>query len=126
VTGRSFRLLGGISVGLLLLVGVAARLTATPAAADGVTITSAPGETLAFELAEPTIRAGGPIIITFRNGSSLAHNVVFTSGLTGATRTIVEPGTSDEILLTRADPGAYPFACTIHEGMAGTLIVTGT
>ena len=88
-----------------------------------MTITSAPGETLAFEPAETTVQAAGPITITFRNGSSLAHNLVFTAGLTAATRTIVEPGTSDQILLAQAAPGAYPFACTIHDGMAGTLIV---
>jgi plastocyanin len=35
----------------------------------------------------------------------------------------VDPGTSDEILLTGAAPGRYPFACTIHDGMAGTLVV---
>ncbi len=70
-----------------------------------MTITSAPGETLAFEPAETTVRAAGPIAITFRNGSSLAHNLVFTAGLTAATRTIVEPGTSDELLLEPRGPG---------------------
>jgi hypothetical protein len=47
----------------------------------------------------------------------------FTVGLAAATRTIVEPGTSDELLLRPPGPGAYPFVCTIHDGMAGTLIV---
>ena len=47
---------------------------------SSVTITSAPGETLAFDPAETTVRAAGPIAITFRNGSSLAHNLVFTAG----------------------------------------------
>jgi len=123
--GRRFQLLGGILLALLL-VGVAARAVslAIPAAAVGVTISTPPGETLAFEQAEITVRAAGPITITFRNGSSLAHNLVFTAGVTGATRTIVEPGTSDELVISPA-PGAYPFACTIHDGMAGTLIVSG-
>ena len=125
LTGHPYRLLGASLVALLLVGGAAARLTAAPTTA--VTIASAAGETLAFEQAETTVRAVGPITITFRNGSSLPHNLVFTAGLTGATRTIVEPGTSDEILLTEAAPGAYRFACTIHDGMAGTLIVvTGT
>jgi plastocyanin len=122
--GRRRQLLGGILLALLV-VGVAARMvsTATSAAAVSVTIRSAPGETLAFVPAEITVRAAGPITVTLRNGSSLAHNLVFTAGVTGATRTIVEPGTSDELVLTPAAPGDYPFACTIHDGMAGTLIV---
>jgi plastocyanin len=121
--GRRF-LLGGILL-TLLVVGAAARAvsTATPAAAASVTISIAPGETLAFDPAEVTVRAAGPITITFRNGSSLAHNLVFTAGVNGATRTIVEPGTSDELVLTPPRPGAYPFACTIHDGMTGRLVV---
>jgi plastocyanin len=121
--GRPFQLLLGIVVSLVLVVGVATRLTATPSSTVSVTITSAPGETLAFERAETTVRASGPITVMFRNASSLSHNLVFTAGVTGATRTIVEPGTSDQVLLRPPGPGTYPFACTIHEGMTGTLVV---
>jgi len=122
--GRRFKLLGGLLVALLL-VGAAVRMmsTATPATAFSVTISTAPGETLGFDPPEVTVRSAGPITVTFRNGSSLAHNLVFTAGVTGATRTIVEPGTSDELVISPPAPGAYPFACTIHDGMAGTLIV---
>jgi plastocyanin len=121
--GRRFLVLGGLLVALLF-VSVAARAVwlAVPAAVS-VTISTAPGETLAFEQADTTVRTAGPITITFRNGSSLAHNLVFTAGVTGATRTIVEPGTSAELVISPAGPGAYPFACTIHDEMAGTLIV---
>jgi plastocyanin len=116
--------LGGILLALLVL-GVAVRTisTATPATAVSVTISTAPGETLAFDPAEITVRAAGPITVTFWNRSTLAHNLVFTAGVTGATRTIVEPGTSDELVLTPAAPGAYPYACTIHDGMTGRLVV---
>jgi plastocyanin len=121
--GRPLQLVVGIFVAVVLVVGVATRLTATPSSTVSITITSAPGETLVYEPAETTVRAGGPISVTFRNVSSLAHNLVFTAGVTGATRTIVEPGSSDQVLLHPADPGTYPFACTIHEGMTGTLVV---
>ena len=87
-----------------------------------MTITTASGETLAFEPAEITVRAAGPIVLTFRNGSSLPHNLTFTAGLTAATRTIVEPGTSDRLVLSPPASGAYRFVCTIHDGMAGTLV----
>jgi plastocyanin len=122
--GRRLQLLGGILLALLVL-GVAVRTmsTATPATAVSVKISTAPGETLAFDPAEITVRAAGPITVTFRNRSSLAHNLVFTAGVTGATRTIVEPGTSDELVLTPAAPGSYRYACTIHDGMTGRLVV---
>jgi plastocyanin len=91
-----------------------------------VTITTATGEKTAFDPAEIAVSAAVPIAITFRNRSSLAHNLVFTAGLTAATRTIVEPGTSDEILIAPLAPGSYPFVCTIHDGMSGKLVVRST
>ena len=91
-----------------------------------MTITTAAGETTSFDPAETAVSAAGPIAITFRNRSSLAHNLVFTVGPTAATRTIVEPGTSDELLISALAPGTYPFVCTIHDGMSGTLIVRTT
>lgn len=88
-----------------------------------MTITTAPGETLAFEPAETSVQAVGPIALTFRNGSSLPHNLTFTAGLTAATRTIVEPGSVDQVLLAPQAAGSYRFVCTIHDGMTGTLVV---
>lgn len=85
-------------------------------------ITTSPGEALSFAPAAMSATSG-PIAVSFRNRSSLAHNLVFTSPLSAATRTIVEPGTGDELLLVDVAPGAYPFVCTIHAGMAGVLTV---
>ena len=91
-----------------------------------VTITTATGETTAYDPAETAVRAVGPIAITFRNRSSLAHNLVFTAGPTAATRTIVEPGASDELVIPPLATGTYPFVCTIHDGMSGKLVVLTT
>lgn len=116
-------------LGTLLLVGCVGAgpsPTAAPGPAVAVTITSTPGDTTAFEPAKTTVRAKGPIEVTFRNASSVAHNLVFTTGLTATTRTIVEPGTSDRLVLVAPAPGAYPFVCTIHDGMEGTLVVQAT
>ncbi|HEV8697804.1 MAG TPA: cupredoxin domain-containing protein [Candidatus Limnocylindrales bacterium] len=128
IAGRGTQLLGGIVQAVLLAGCVAARATpiATPPAPVSVAISSAPGETLAFEPAESTVRAAGPITLTFQNRSSLPHNMTFTAGLKAATQTIVKPGSSDQLLLGPPGPGAYPFVCTIHDGMAGTLIVEPT
>ena len=100
--------------------------SASPPVSAAVTITTATGETTAFDPAEAAVSAAGPIAITFRNRSSLPHNLVFTAGLTAAKRTIVEPGTSDEILISPLAPGTYPFVCTIHDGMSGKLVVLTT
>ncbi len=108
-------------------------LACTPAAAVSpgstapvaVTITSAGGETPVFRPAGTIVVAARPISITFRNASNLPHNLTFIA-ITAATRTIVEPGAADEVLLPPLAAGAYPFVCTIHEGMAGILTVRPT
>ena len=123
LTDGRWRLVGLLLVGPLLSTCVFAGSTpsALPPSTD-VTITTAPGDMLAFDPAEPSVGAPGPIALTFRNGSSLPHNLTFTGGSSAATRSIVDPGTSDRLLLALSS-GAYRFVCTIHDGMAGTLIV---
>jgi plastocyanin len=88
-----------------------------------VTIASASGETLAYVPVQATAVAPGAVLVTFRNESTLAHNLVFSGPLSAATRTIVDPGTSDQLLLDPVAPGSHPFICTIHDGMAGVLVV---
>jgi plastocyanin len=88
-----------------------------------VIVTTLPGETLSFQPTQIVVQAPGPAALTFRNASSLPHNLTFTIGLTAATRTIVEPGGSDQVPLAPLAPGAYRFVCTIHDGMTGTLVV---
>jgi plastocyanin len=91
----------------------ALRLVVGSAAADGLTFVPdaivAPATTL--------------IEVTFRNDSSQAHNLTFQAPLSAATRTIVEAGSSDVATFVTPGPGSYPFACTIHMGMTGTLTV---
>lgn len=124
LSGRPVRLVGLSLLGSLLVACLASP-AATPVVVVGVTIASAPGETLAFVPAETAVRATGPIALAFRNESSLPHNLVFTAGPTAATRTIVEPGDEQQLLLEPLAPDRYPFVCTIHDGMAGTLVVLG-
>lgn len=88
-----------------------------------ITISTAPGERLAFDPAQATVTGPGMVEITFRNGSALAHNLVFTGTVEAGTRTIVEPDTEDEVVVDLSARGAYPFVCTIHDGMAGEVIV---
>ena len=128
LAGNLARLLvGGLLTPLVAgCIAIAPAVTASPAGSTDVMITTAAGDATAFVPAETVVQSGRPISITFRNGSSLPHNLVFTAGLTATTRTIVEPGTSDELLISPLGPGTYPFVCTIHDGMSGKLVAQTT
>jgi plastocyanin len=107
-----------------LLAACAGPVPPTRPPVTPMTIASAPGETLAYLPIQVTVVAPGAVQVTFRNESTLAHNLVFSAPLSAATRTIVDPGTSDQVLLDPIEPGPHPFVCTIHDGMAGVLTVT--
>ena len=110
-----------------LVVGCASDqgLASVRPAETAVSIASAPGEALAFEPSTVSVDVAGPVAITFLNASSLPHNLTFTGTLSAGTRTIVSPGTSDELNVEVPAAGSYTFVCTIHEGMSGTLVVEG-
>jgi plastocyanin len=110
--------------GLLLLVAacaIGARADPTASPTVLVTVTTADGDHLAFDPAEIAVPARAPVRLTFRNGSSLPHNLVFTTGIEAATDTIVEPGESQELAMGSLAPGVYRFVCTIHQEMSGAL-----
>jgi plastocyanin len=92
--------------------GVVEVIVATDTAAD-----------LRFVPAEVTAPARTPIRVTLRNLSTQPHNLTFESPVDRGTRTIVEPGGSDVVDMVTPGPGRYAFACTIHMGMSGTLVV---
>ncbi len=102
---------------------LAGEATPNPSSVVEVTIATAAGDRLAFEPDEVSVPSAGTLTITFRNGSSLAHNLVFTSGISLSTGSIVEPGTIERLSVAPLRPGRYRFVCTIHEGMAGSLVV---
>lgn len=124
--GRPARI-GAVVLLAALAAGCAAAGERSPSvpAVVGVSITTAPGERLAYDPAETTIALARSVQVRFRNGSSLPHNLVFTGALTASTRTIVAPGTADELEVALPGPGRYPFVCTIHVEMSGALIVEG-
>lgn len=118
---------GARLVGLALVVaGCALGAQAGPNASSpaAVTVSTAPGESLAFVPAGITVPAETPIRLTFRNASSVAHNLVFTTGVSAGTIAIVDAGTSETLSIGPLADGSYRFVCTIHEGMAGELVAT--
>jgi plastocyanin len=125
VTRSYCRLVAAIGLAVVIA-GCQATSATTSAPADGVRIAvaTAPGQTLAFDPPEIQVGSVVPVTMTFRNRSSVAHNLTFTNGLSVATRTIVEPGWDEVLHIVPPAAGTYPFVCTIHAGMTGKLVVT--
>jgi plastocyanin len=92
----------------------ATEATSAPAAAGAPTITIAD-----MNFGEPiTVAPGAQIAIT--NKDSVEHSV--TSDTAGQFNVEIEGG-EDGTLTAPAQPGEYPFHCTYHPNMKGTLIV---
>lgn len=108
----------------LVIAGCALGAQAGPSAPSAaVTVSTAPGQSLAFAPAHVSIPAGTPVRLTFQNASTVPHNLVFTSGVSGGTDAIVGPGASETLSLGPLADGTYRFVCTIHEEMTGQLSV---
>jgi plastocyanin len=88
-----------------------------------ITIGTDTGAELKFDPAELTVQAGADVRVTFENRASVPHNLTFEAPLNVATSTVVAPGTSEALQFTAPAVGEYPFVCTLHPGMAGTIIV---
>lgn len=58
--------------------------------------------------------------VRFLNTGEVPHNVTGVSGAWGG-----ELPTGGELRQTFSAPGAYPFACTLHPGMNGAIVVGG-
>lgn len=109
-----------------VVAGCAATAQPTPSSSAAVrelVIATDGAAELRFVPAAVSTPARTPIRLTFRNVSTQAHNLTFANPALGGTRTIVEAGGSDTFDLVTPGPGRYPFACTIHMEMSGTLTV---
>jgi plastocyanin len=91
-----------------------------------ITVGTDTGAELKFDPPQVTIQAGTTVRVTFENRSSMPHNLTFQAPINVATATVVEPGSSETVEFKAPDPGEYAFVCTLHPGMAGTLIVTAS
>ena len=75
-------------------------------------------ESFAFTPAELTVPVGATV--TWTNLHAANHDVVAVDG------TFRSPllGTSETYSFTFTEPGEYPYICSIHSSMQGTIVVT--
>jgi len=124
-TAPRHRRLLALAAVCLLTVGVAACSSGTSpsAAGTGGGSRTATGDTIViknFAFSPGTLVVTPGETITVRNEDNVAHTVTSTTGrfATGP----VQPGTSTTITAPNA-PGTYPYICSIHQYMTGTLTV---
>jgi len=91
--------------------------TPAPAAAGGAVAVKM--QNIQFSPKSVTAKVGQTVKWT--NDDSVDHNVIATSGATFKS-SIVPAGSTYSFKATKA--GTIQYVCTIHPGMAGTLVVT--
>jgi plastocyanin len=74
-----------------------------------------------FEFAPPAISAKVGQVVAFSNKGFEPHNATLDAG--GCATSTLQSGNSDGLVFTAA--GTYPFHCTVHTQMHGTITVTG-
>ena len=101
-----------------------APAASAPAAAAACQETTDPGDVTAsikdfsFDPAEIQAKVGQ--VIAFSNTGAAPHTVTLDDG--SCTTPNIAPGASDGVSFSAA--GSYPFHCSIHPQMKGTIVVT--
>ena len=131
---RAYRRLLTIALGCLTVTAIAGcgeGAPSTPTASSGGATVGTAGvnlgapavkvaatDQLQFSPSTVTARVGD--IVQWTNTGTVAHTVTFDSqpSLTDAS---LAPSATWEVKFTKA--GTYPYRCTIHPGMNGTLVV---
>lgn len=122
------RIAGAAAMGLALVVlifgivscgggtsnGSESSTTASSAAGGGAQVVM---KDIAFDPQSITINVGESV--TWTNEDSVAHTVVADNGEFESG----ELGNGETFSFTFASAGTYPYTCTIHPGMKGTVIV---
>jgi plastocyanin len=82
------------------------------------TVQATPAEQ--FTPGRVNLTVGGTVTFAF---GSLAHNVFFDNGPTGAPDNITAPSSNKSVALTFNTKGTYVYNCHLHPGMRGTVVV---
>jgi len=77
---------------------------------------------IAFTPATAVVAPGGTVTFAF---GGVAHNVFFDA-TAGAPADIAGSNANASVTRTFSTEGTYPYACHIHPGMVGTIVVSQT
>ena len=118
--------------GALLLAACSSSGSSTPTTAAPTTPTTASGSSTTtgahaitiknFAFAPSTLTVAPGATVTVTNKDQVAHTVTSSKG--GFNTGDIQPGQSKTITAPNT-PGSYPYICSIHQYMTGTLIVSG-
>ena len=90
----------------------------TPVTTTPVVTTSVDMKNLAFT--PSTIQVTSGAVVTFTNSDGFAHNVTFANTSVGTTGNY---STGAKTLTMPTAAGSYPYQCTLHGGMTGSVTV---
>ncbi|MGR4880406.1 cupredoxin domain-containing protein [Streptomyces sp. LARHCF249] len=115
----------GAACALLTIVGVTSTSAAPlspPASASAITVEGTEVHIRGFNFvpAEVKVRAGATVTVV--NDDSAPHTLTATEGDAFDTGTI--EGGESGTFTAPSKPGSYPFLCSLHPQMKGTLIVS--
>jgi len=108
---------GGASAPAPSAAPAASAAGAACAEASGTGTVAASIKDFAFEPSAISAKVGDTV--TFSNTGAAMHNVTLDAG--GCATPNIQPGKADGLQFTVA--GSYPFHCTIHPDMKGTITV---
>jgi uncharacterized cupredoxin-like copper-binding protein len=103
--------------------GVTAPASAASNGAQQVTITV--GNSMSFDPAEISVRAGQPIELTLRNDGQMPHDLTLNDGVAQPVKITATGGQAASATFTLDTPGTYTFECSMpgHAilGMRGAI-----
>ena len=83
-------------------------------------------DTMRFEPAQITVKAGQPVTLTFENAGAAIHDFTLSAGASQRVQTVAPAGGRGTATFTIDRPGTYTFVCAQpgHEpaGMKGTIV----
>jgi len=74
-----------------------------------------------FAFTPKAIKVASGATVTWTNTDGVAHNVTFDGGAVAASGTIA--GGAAKALVMPTAAGTYPYRCTFHSGMTGSVVV---
>lgn len=113
---------------MLLLACIFAGCTSNQSTPQAPVVTQSPQsepnsvtiEKFAFNPETLTIKPG--TTVTWKNRDAVDHTIIAESGSTIQFRS-KELGSGDSYSFTFSEPGTYPYYCSIHPSMRGTIVV---